>query len=200
MPSELAWALTSDPVRQFAAWLSEAEAVGVPLAGAFALATADPAGTPSVRMLLLRGFDVDGLRFFTNRASRKGRELAANPRAAAVFHWAPLDRQVRLAGTVTSLSDEESAAYWATRPRGSQLAAWASHQGTELDSTATLDARVAELASRYEGTDVPLPPFWGGYLLAPDIIEFWESRPDRLHHRVEFRRSGSRWKAHLLQP
>lgn len=192
--------MTTDPLRQFAAWLSEAEAAGVPLATAFALATAEPAGTPSVRMLLLRGFDVDGLRFYTNRDSRKGRELAANPRAAAVFHWAPLDRQVRLAGTVTSLPEEASAAYWATRPRGSQLAAWASHQGAELESKATLHARVAELASRYQGGEVPLPPFWGGYLLTPDIIEFWESRPDRLHHRVEFRRSGSDWQGRLLQP
>jgi pyridoxamine 5'-phosphate oxidase len=192
--------MTTDPLRQFAAWLSDAEAAGLPLASAFALATAEPAGTPSVRMLLLRGFDVDGLRFFTNRESRKGRELAANPRAAAVFHWAPLDRQVRLAGTVTSLSDEESAAYWATRPRGSQVAAWASQQGAELDSRATLDARVAELASRYAGVEVPLPRFWGGYLLAPAIIEFWESRPDRLHHRVEYRRSGSGWEERLLQP
>ena len=192
--------MTTDPLRQFAAWLSEAEAAGVPLASAFALATADPAGTPSVRMLLLRGFDVDGLRFFTNRQSRKGRELAANPRAAAVFHWAPLDRQVRLAGTVTALSEEESAAYWATRPRGSQLAAWASHQGAELDGRASLDARVAKLASRYDGAEIPLPPFWGGYLLAPESIEFWESRPDRLHHRVEFRRSVSNWEERLLQP
>jgi pyridoxamine 5'-phosphate oxidase len=192
--------MTTDPLRQFAAWLSEAEAAGVPLASAFALATADAAGTPSVRMLLLRGFDVDGLRFFTNRQSRKGAELAANPRAAAVFHWAPLDRQVRLAGTVTPLSDEESAAYWATRPRGSQLAAWASHQGAELDSRGTLDARVTELAARYEGAEIPLPPFWGGYLLAPESIEFWESRPDRLHHRVEYRRSVSGWTERLLQP
>ena len=192
--------MTTDPLRQFAAWLSEAEAAGVPLATAFALATAEPGGTPSVRMLLLPGFDVDGLRFYTNRDSRKGRELAANPRAAAVFHWAPLDRQVRLAGTVTLLPDEASTAYWATRPRGSQLAAWASHQGAELDSKATLDGRVAELASRYQGGEVPLPPFWGGYLLTPDIIEFWESRPDRLHHRVEFRRSGSDWQGRLLQP
>ena len=192
--------MTTDPLRQFAAWLSEAEAAGVPLATAFALATAEPGGTPSVRMLLLHGFDVDGLRFYTNRDSRKGRELAANPRAAAVFHWAPLDRQVRLAGTVTLLPDEASTAYWATRPRGSQLAAWASHQGAELDSKATLDGRVAELASRYQGGEVPLPPFWGGYLLTPDIIEFWESRPDRLHHRVEFRRSGSDWQGRLLQP
>jgi pyridoxamine 5'-phosphate oxidase len=192
--------MITDPLRQFATWLSDAEAAGLPLASAFALATADPAGTPSVRMLLLRGFDVDGLRFFTNRESRKGRDLAANPRAAAVFHWAPLDRQVRLAGTVTTLPDEESAAYWATRPLGSQIAAWASHQGGELDSRATLEARVAELALRYEGAEVPLPRFWGGYLLAPASIEFWESRPDRLHHRVEYRRSASGWEERLLQP
>ena len=192
--------MTTDPLRRFAAWLSEAEAAGVPLASAFALATADPAGTPSVRMLLVRGFDVDGLRFFTNRQSRKGRELAVNPRAAAVFHWAPLDRQVRFAGIVTPLSDEQSAAYWATRPRGSQLAAWASHQGAQLDNRTWLDARVAELASRYEGAEIPLPPFWGGYLLAPESIEFWESRPDRLHHRVEYRRSVFGWEERLLQP
>jgi pyridoxamine 5'-phosphate oxidase len=192
--------MTADPLRQLAIWLSDAEAAGVPLATAFALATADPDGTPSVRMLLLHGLDVDGLRFFTNRQSRKGRELAANPRAAAVFHWAPLGRQVRLAGSVATLAEEASAAYWRTRPLGSQLAAWASHQGAELDGRATLDARVAELAVRYQGGEVPLPPFWGGYLLAPATIEFWESRPDRLHHRVEYRRSGGTWAERLLQP
>jgi len=192
--------MTADPLRQLATWLSDAEAAGVPLATAFALATADPDGTPSVRMLLLHGLDVDGLRFFTNRESRKGRELAANPRAAAVFHWPPLGRQVRLAGRVAPLAEEASVAYWRTRPLGSQLAAWASHQGAELDDRATLDARVAELAARYQGGEVPLPPFWGGYLLTPAAIEFWESRPDRLHHRVEYRRSGRSWEERLLQP
>jgi pyridoxamine 5'-phosphate oxidase len=192
--------MTADPLRQLATWLSDAEAAGVPLATAFALATANPDGTPSVRMLLLHGLDVDGLRFFTNRESRKGRELAANPRAAAVFHWAPLGRQVRLAGRVAPLAEEASVAYWRTRPLGSQLAAWASHQGAELDDRATLDARVAELAARYQGGEVPLPPFWGGYRLAPAAIEFWESRPDRLHHRVEYRRSGRSWEERLLQP
>ena len=192
--------MTADPLRQLATWLSDAEAAGVPLATAFALATADPDGTPSVRMLLLHGLDLDGLRFFTNRESRKGRELAANPRAAAVFHWPPLGRQVRLAGRVAPLAEEASVAYWRTRPLGSQLAAWASHQGAELDDRATLDARVAELAARYQGREVPLPPFWGGYRLAPAAIEFWESRPDRLHHRVEYRRSGGKWEERLLQP
>jgi pyridoxamine 5'-phosphate oxidase len=193
--------LDPDPIRQLAAWLAEAEASGLPLPNAFALATCDADGTPSVRMLLLRGLDADGLRFFTNTASRKGRDLAANPRGAAAFWWPGLDRQVRLAGEVRPLPHAESLAYWATRPRASQLSAWASDQGREVASREALEARVAEVAARFGDSEMPLPPFWGGYLLAPETIEFWESRVDRLHDRVEYhRRPDGAWRAARLQP
>src|SRR5919106_135886 len=193
--------LDPDPTRQLVAWLTEAEAASLPLPNAFALATADQDGQPSVRMLLLRGLDADGLRFYTNRASRKGRDLAANPRAAAAFWWPALNRQARVNGAVTRIAIEESTAYWTTRPRESRISAWASDQGTEIGSRAELEARVAEVAARYPGEDVPLPPFWGGYLLRPATFEFWESRLDRLHDRVEYRRDlDGRWHRRRLQP
>ena len=200
MPIDAA-TLERDPFDQLGAWLADAEAAGLPLANAVALATADRSGVPSVRMVLLRGTDRDGLRFYTNRESRKGRELAENPRAAAVFHWAPLSRQVRLAGHVSELTDEESTAYWTSRPRESRLSAWASAQGEEIASREALEARVAELAERFPDDAIPLPPFWGGYCLAPEVFEFWEGRTDRLHDRVEYlRRAEGGWLRRRLQP
>ena len=192
--------LDPDPIRQLAAWLADASATGLPLPNAFALATADDEGMPSVRFVLLNGLDADGLRYFTHRGSRKGRDVAINPHAAAAFWWPSLDRQVRVNGSVRLLSDADSLAYWRTRPRGSQLSATVSAQGQEVGSREELEARVAELAARNPG-ELPLPPMWGGYLIVPRIIEFWESRADRLHDRVEYRRGGDgSWNRRRLQP
>jgi len=192
--------LDPDPIRQLAAWLADASATGLPLPNAFALATADDEGMPSVRFVLLNGLDADGLRYFTHRGSRKGRDVAINPHAAAAFWWPSLDRQVRVNGSVRLLSDADSLAYWRTRPRGSQLSATVSAQGQEVGSREELEARVAELAAR-NPDELPLPPMWGGYLIVPRIIEFWESRADRLHDRVEYRRGGDgSWNRRRLQP
>ena len=192
--------LDPDPIRQLAAWLADASASGIRLPNAFALATADDEGMPSVRYVLLNGLDADGLRYFTHRSSRKGRDVAINPHAAAAFWWPTLDRQVRVSGSVRLLSDADSLAYWRTRPRGSQLSATISAQGQEIGSRAELEARVEELAAR-SPDELPLPPMWGGYLIVPRIIEFWESRADRLHDRIEYRRGGDgSWNARRLQP
>jgi pyridoxamine 5'-phosphate oxidase len=192
--------LDLDPVRQLDGWLAQAAAAGVPLPNAFALATADDEGMPSVRYVLLNGLDAEGLRYFTYRGSRKGRDVAINPWAAAAFWWPLLDRQVRVSGSVRLLSETESLAYWRTRPRGSQLSATVSSQGQEVGSREELEARVAELAGR-SPDQLPLPPMWGGYLIVPRIFEFWESRPDRLHDRIEYRRAGDgSWHSRRLQP
>jgi pyridoxamine 5'-phosphate oxidase len=192
--------LDPDPFRQFDAWLEEARAAGLPLPDAFALATADIDGAPSVRMLLLRGHGPDGLRFYTNRAGRKGRDLAANPRAAALFHWPVLERQLRVSGPIQPLDELESAAYSADRPRGSQLSAWASNQGEPIASRAALEAAVAEADVRFRD-QVPLPPEWGGYRLIPERFEFWLSREDRLHDRVEYLlQPDGGWTRRRLQP
>ena len=191
--------VVEDPIAVAQAWLDEAQnVVGEPQT--MTLATATPDGKPSARVVLLRGLDDRGLVFFTNRESRKGQELRRNPRAAVVLHWWELGRQLRVEGVVEEVSEEESAAYWKTRPRGSQVAAWASRQSLELADRSELDARVAEARERFADGDVPLPPFWGGYRVVPETIELWTHRDDRLHERVRYERDGAGWTRALLAP
>lgn len=192
--------LDADPISQLERWVADATDAGIALPNAFALATADGDGMPSVRFVLLQGLDAEGLRFFTNRSSRKGRDLAINPWTAAAFWWPALDRQARVTGPIRLLSDEASLAYWRTRPRGSQLSAAASAQSQEIGSRGELEDRVREVEQRHP-EEIPLPPTWGGYLISPRSVEFWESRQDRLHDRVEFRRGGDgSWHPRRLQP
>lgn len=191
--------LDPDPVLELGRWLRAAEEADAPLPNAFALATADGEGSPSVRFVLLHGLAADGLRYFTNRSSRKGRDVAANPRASAAFWWPQLNRQARIAGRVEPLGRADSLAYWRTRPRGSQLSAAASEQGLEVTSRAELEAAVSRLAARHPA-EVPLPETWGGYLLIPERIEFWTSQPDRLHDRIEYVRTADAWSRRRLQP
>ncbi|MGH2428973.1 MAG: pyridoxamine 5'-phosphate oxidase [Candidatus Limnocylindria bacterium] len=192
--------LDPDPIRQLSIWLADADAAGLTLPTAFALATADGDGVPSVRMVLLRALDDAGLRFYTNVKSRKGRDAAVNPRGAAAFWWPQLERQARVAGPMRALERSASEAYWRTRPRGSQLSASVSRQGQETGSRAELEAAVVELAERHPD-HVPLPEDWGGYLLTPELVEFWESRADRLHDRVEYLRDAAgTWRRRRLQP
>jgi pyridoxamine 5'-phosphate oxidase len=180
-----------DPFAQFARWYDEARAAEGENADAMVVATATPDGAPSTRVVLLRGHGSEGLCFYTNYASRKGEELAANPCAAVLLHWPTLHRQVRATGSVTRLGEEESLAYWRNRPRASQLSAWASPQSQPIASRHELETEVARLAAKFVDGDVPLPPFWGGYRIAPDEFEFWEHRDDRLHDRLRYRRDPS---------
>lgn len=189
-----------DPVARFHALLERARAASPADPTAAALATADARGRPSVRVVLVKAFDARGFVFHTNRASRKARELAENPRAALCFHWPSIGEQVRAEGEVELLPDAESDAYFATRPRGSQLGAWASRQSAPLGAREDLVAAVREVDARFAGGDVPRPPFWGGYLLRPEAIEFWTSADDRLHQRALYVREGAGWRVSLLQP
>ena len=184
-----------DPLEQFRRWRAEA---GEPDTMALATATGD--GVPSVRMVLLKGADEHGFVFFTGYRSRKGGELDANPRAALLFHWSALGRQVRVEGEVERVSDAESDHYFATRPRGAQLAATASRQGRVLANRAQLDEAVADLAREYDGRDVPRPEHWGGYRVRPRTYEFWQHRDDRLHDRLRYRRDGDAWLLERLAP
>jgi pyridoxamine 5'-phosphate oxidase len=189
-----------NPMRQFAVWYTEAESAGLPQPDATALATATKDGHPSVRMVLLKGYDDHGFVFYTNHESRKGDELAANPHAALVVYWQPLHRQVRVEGRAQRIPDGESAAYFATRPRGSQVAAWASPQSSVVLSRADLDRLYEETDARLGGDDIPLPPFWGGYRIVPIAIEFWQGRENRLHDRVRYERSRDGWARERLAP
>lgn len=191
---------SDDPIDRFRAWMAEAEATEPNDPNAMTLATATPDGVPSARMVLLKDADERGFVFYTNLGSRKAGELAANPHAALCFHWKTLRRQVRVEGTISSVDEAEADAYFASRARISQLGAWASKQSAPLDGRFELEARLAKVTARFHVGTVPRPPFWSGYRLSPDSIEFWEDRPFRLHFRHVFRRDGTVWRVQELYP
>jgi len=189
-----------DPFALFHRWFDQALAGGLHEPNAFALATATPDGVPSVRLVLLKALDDRGFTFFTNYDSRKAREMAANPRVAAVFPWHALERQVRVEGVVEVVTPAESDAYFATRPLGSRLGAWASAQSAVIPDRAFLEAQHAALVARYPDGNVPRPPNWGGYRVVPEVFEFWQGRRSRLHDRVRFTRAGAAWARDRLSP
>jgi pyridoxamine 5'-phosphate oxidase len=189
-----------DPVVEFGRWFAAAREAGQPEPEAMALATADQAGLPSVRWVLMRGFDERGVVFYTNGHSRKGRDIAANPRGAVGFRWWVVDRQVRWTGEIVPIEPTASDAYFAGRPRGSQLGAWASAQSEVLASRADLDDQFEVVSLRFAGREVPRPPWWGGYRLEPAEIEFWQSRPHRLHDRLRYVRADGVWRLERLSP
>jgi pyridoxamine 5'-phosphate oxidase len=192
--------LARDPFRQFEKWFHEAEASKLVEPNAMILATAGKDGRPSARTVLLKGFDGRGFMFFTNYESRKGRELDGNPHASLVFPWFALERQVLIEGSVTKVSREESDAYFHSRPRASQIAAWASPQSTLISSRSVLEESVKALEAKYAGREVPLPPHWGGWRVSPATVEFWQGRRSRLHDRLRYRRHKDEWVVERLAP
>lgn len=193
--------LADDPIAMFERWFDEVSAAGIDEPNAMVVATADAAGRPSSRTVLLKGVGDDGFRFFTNSSSRKGVELAANPACALLFPWHALERQVRVDGVAEPLPRADVEAYFAVRPRGSRLGAWASHQSTVVDGREALATAYDEAQARFAGQDdVPPPEEWGGYLVRPEVVEFWQGRPSRMHDRLVYRREGEGWDVERLAP
>jgi pyridoxamine 5'-phosphate oxidase len=189
-----------DPIEQFRLWFNQALAAQIPEANAMTLATNGLDGTPNARLVLLKGLDELGLVFYTNYRSRKGVELERDPRATLLFYWPDLERQVRMSGVVTKVPDDESDAYFASRPRGHQLGAWASEQSQVIDARETLEQKEEAVAERFRNSVIPRPPHWGGYRLSPETVEFWQGRPNRLHDRLEYRRISQGWERRRLSP
>jgi pyridoxamine 5'-phosphate oxidase len=192
--------VSHDPIVEFARWFAEAQEAQVEEPNAMTLATATKDGVPSARVVLLKALDERGFVFFTDYRSRKGAELDANPRAALVLHWSELERQVRISGSVERTSTEDSEAYFRSRPLGSRLGAWVSHQSLPIPSRAVLENGLREVERRFGTDDVPLPPYWGGYRVKPETIEFWQGRPNRLHDRIRYVREGTVWRVERLAP
>ena len=192
--------MTTDPFQLFDSWFAEARDTELNDSNAMTIATADAAGQPAARMVLLKGHGPDGFTFYTNQESRKAADIAANPKAAILFHWKSLRRQIRIEGSLSVVADETADAYFATRSRDSQLGAWASDQSRPLDSRETFATRFEDMKARFEGQDVTRPPHWSGYLLKPHHFEFWQDREHRLHERRVFERDGNSWTEGMLYP
>ncbi len=192
--------LDPNPFKQFAQWFEEAKKTDIAYPEAMSAATATADGRPSVRMVLMKGFDERGFCFFTNYESRKGAELMENPRVALLFYWEPYERQVRIEGAVEKMSEEESYAYFSSRPRGSRIGAWASAQSAMIENREELEAQVRKYERAFQGQEIQLPPFWGGYRCVPDSFEFWQGRLNRLHDRLSYIREEHGWKIIRLAP